>query len=460
LAGEDFITTGHQLNILEMHMKRIAWLLVGVFAYAPAARAQDPYVLYSQPKNLATLFTGLFGPQGLKVDSEATLPGEQPHSAHFNSDFRSNFDKFTTAIVGQVVTVPLPSPAGSFTYEFDPGTGVFRRNTESFGPILAERAETIGAGRVSIGFAAQRFAFQSIEGLDLSSVPAVFTHDDAQLLGGRQDVVTTTNSIEARVAQYTTYVTVGVTDRFDVSAAVKFVSTDLRVRSEATIQRIGTTDDLTHFFRLADGETIGNRRVFWSIGHAAGLGDVTVRLKSTLDRRKGGGTAAGLDIRLPTGDAMNLLGAGTAALEPFVIVSTTYQRVAPHANASYQWNGSSVLAGNPAAGISADFPDQIAYAVGADVALNRRATLALDMLGRYYVNAERLSQETFTARNGISKFPNIAFARGSFNAINGSIGVKLNLLDRLLVDGNLLFALDEHGLRDRVVPLVAIEYGF
>jgi hypothetical protein len=114
-------------------------------------------------KNLATLFTSLFGPQGLKVDSEATLPGEQPHNAHFNNDFESNFDKFTTAIVSQLVTIPPPSPSSGFIYEFDPSTGVFRRSSESFGPILTERAETVGAG-LTVGFAFQRY-YQCIEGL-------------------------------------------------------------------------------------------------------------------------------------------------------------------------------------------------------------------------------------------------------------------------------------------------------
>ena len=414
---------------------------------------------YSPVQNLATLFTGLFGPQGLKVDSEATLPGEQPHSAHFNSDFQSNFDKFTTAIVGQLVTVPLPSPAAGFTYELDPSTGVFKRSTESFGPILAERAETVGAGRVSFGFAFQRFKFQSVEGLDLDRVPAVFTHDNAQLLGGRQDVITTVNSIEASVAQYTTYLTVGITDRFDISAAMKLASNDLTVRSDATIQRLGTTNPLTHFFRQSDG-SIGNERVFWAIGHASGLGDTTVRLKANVDRRPSRGIAAGLDIRLPTGDQMNLLGTGTAGLAPFVIVSSTVQRVSPHLNASYQWNGRSILAGNPATGESAEFPDQLTYAIGADVAMNPRVTLALDALGSYYVNAERLSQETFHALDQTSTFANIGFSRESFNALSGSIGLKVNVKGRLLLDGNLLFALDDHGVRDRVVPLVAFEYAF
>ena len=52
------------------------------------------------------------------------------------------------------------------------------------------------------------------------------------------------------------------------------------------------------------------------------------------------------------------------------------------------------------------------------------------------------------------------FARSSFNALNGSIGLKVNVAGRLLLDGNLLFALDDHGVRDRVVPLFAFEYAF
>ena len=177
------------------------------------------------------------------------------------------------------MNVPLPSPASGFTYRLDPSTGVFQRTTQSFGPILAERAETVGARRVSFGFAAQRFTFDTVEGLNLNQVPAVFTHDNAQLLGGRQDVVTTVNSIEATVSHFTTFVTLGISDRFDVSLAVPIVSNHLKVVSDATIQRLGTTNPLTHFFRQSDGE-IGNTRTFTAIGDASGLGDLTVRLKA------------------------------------------------------------------------------------------------------------------------------------------------------------------------------------
>jgi hypothetical protein len=431
-----------------------------VIALTPmAAHAQAPFNLASPVKNLATLFTDLYGPRGLIVDSEATLPGEQPHSAHFNNDFQSNFGKFGTALVGQFVTVPLPSPAAGFTYRLDPSTGVFERTTRSFGPILAERFETVGARRVSFGFASQRFTFDTVEGVNLGQVPGVFTHDNAQLLGGRQDVVTTVNSIQATVNQYTTFVTVGVTDRFDVSLAMPIVSNHLKVVSDATIQRLGTTNPLTHFFRQSDGE-IGNTRTFTAVGDATGIGDLTVRLKATTKTGQRGGIAVGVDTRLPTGDEMNLLGTGAVGIQPFVILSTSVQRVSPHLNASYQWNGSSVLAGDPVVGTSADFPDQVVYTAGVDVAANDRLTLAFDLLGRYLINIERVGIVDFHALDGKSVFRNIGFSQSSFNTLSGSLGFKINIVDRLLFDANLLFALDNHGVRDKVTPLIGFEYDF
>ena len=47
-----------------------------------------------------------------------------------------------------------------------------------------------------------------------------------------------------------------------------------------------------------------------------------------------------------------------------------------------------MLAGNPATGVSADFPDQVTYVAGADVAVNPRITFAFDVLGRYVIDAQ------------------------------------------------------------------------
>ena len=438
---------------------RLIAVFVCLLAFDASASAQEPYNLSAPVRSLATMFTDLFGARGLIVDSEATLPNEQSHSAHFNSAFQADFSQFSTALVSQLVALPLPSPASGFTYQLDPTLGVFQRTTQSFGPILAERAETIGAGRVSFGFAFQRFSFDTIEGLDLRQVPVVFTHDNAFLLGGREDVVTTINSIQASVSQTTTFFTIGVSDRLDVSVAVPVVSNDLRIVSDATIRRLGTTNPLTHFFRQADGD-VGTERLFTAAGRASGLGDVTLRVKGTLLRAKAQGLALGVDVRLPTGDEMNLLGTGTTSVQPYAAWSASIQRTSPHANLSYRWIGRSVLAGNPAAGTSGDFPDQVTYALGADMSVSPRVTVVFDALGQYVIHASRLVQQDFQALDGVSAFPNVVFERDSFNALSGAFGLKANPVGRLLVDFNVLFKLDDHGLRDKITPLVGFEYGF
>lgn len=436
-----------------------AVLVVCMLLVAAPARAQDPYNFATHVEKLSLLFTQLFGPQGLFVDSLTLLEGEQPHTGHFNSDFQAEFSQFSTALTSQLVSVPLPSPASGFTYEFDASLGVFTRTTRSFGPILAERAETIGAAQTSFGFTYQHFGFDTIEGIDLSSVPAVFTHDNATAGTGRADVVTTTNSIRASVNQFTAFLTYGVTNHLDLSVAVPLVSNDFLVVSNAMIQRIGTTDPRTHFFR-SEGDAIGDHRTFTAFGSASGIGDVTVRLKQNLPRWKSNGFAVGLDFRLPTGDEDDLLGTGTPGFRPFGVWSATYGALAPHANVGYLWNGSSVLAGDPATGKAGDMPDQVAYVAGAEVSAHARLTVVFDVVGRFVIDSPRLVAETFTALNGTSTFPNVVFQNDSYNEVSGAVGFKLNVVERLLLDVNLLFKLNNAGLRDKLTPLVGLEYTF
>src|SRR5262245_24092565 len=191
----------------------IVGVLVSVLGTAVPASAQEPINVAVQVTELWRIFKDLYGPNGLVVNSLTPLPSGVTHSAHFNSGFESEFSQFGTALTSQIVSLPLPPPASGFTYEFNPALGVFTRTTTNFGPILSERAETIGARRVSVGFAYQKLSFDSIEGVALNSVPAVFTHDDAELRGGREDVVTTVNAIDADVTRSAVFLSYGVTNR-------------------------------------------------------------------------------------------------------------------------------------------------------------------------------------------------------------------------------------------------------
>ncbi len=430
----------------------LCWMLSSVQAAA------------QHPATLATLFQDVYGPNGLVLNSDDVQLDGSNHAAHFNSAFQSDFRLVNIALTSQLTAVPLPSPASGFTYKFDAATGTFVRSTTSFGPILADRAETIGRGRVAFGFTQQFFSFDHLDGVSLTAIPAVFRHDNFEAGGGRADVVSTMNTVEATVSQFTGALTYGITDRVDVSLAVPMVRTRLSLLSNATINRIGTGTNLqVHYFRddLSIGG-YGSSNQYFVEGSAAGLGDLLLRTKATLMKENTRAFAAGLDLRLPTGDELNLLGSGAAGIRPFAAFSTTIGRFDPHANLAYQWNGRSLLAGDVESQIEADLPDQFQYAIGTDLQVNNRFSIVFDVLGQRLMNASRLSTYEFQATGvaGSVALPDIRFATDSYWVTDGAIGFKANVATRVLVNFNLRFSIGQTGLSDRIAPLLGVEWAF
>ena len=423
-------------------------------AYAGPAQSQE---------KLAFLIPTLFGPGGLTVNSEARLPNGDTHSAHFNSSFQANFSPFNSALASGLASVPLPAPASGFTYTFDPNLGVFNRSTQSFGPLVADRAETIGKNRASFGTAYQHFSFDTLDGIDLGNVPTVFTHDNPTAGTGRDDVITAQNAIAAEISQFTAYVSFGLTDHVDVSVALPLVSVDLAASSRTTVQRIGTVNPAVHFFFEPGGPAsspYGDQETFQKSGHARGIGDVDLRVKASVVRRPTLGIAVGLEGRLPTGDEKNLLGAGAFSVKPFLVLSSPHGTFSPHLNAAYHWNGKSLLAGNVLTGEKQDLPDEAVAALGADLGVGKKGSIAFDLVGRRVIDGERVEKATFTALNNRSQFPTVRFSKGSYNVIDGAIGLKVNPGGGLLIGLNVTFKLNDAGLRDRVTPLFGIEYSF
>src|SRR3954452_19535231 len=127
-------------------VRRLLPLVVSLGVLLPG-----PLFAQSRPSTLSTIFDDVFGPNGLVVSSDDVQLDGTNHAAHFNSSFQSDFRLMNITLTSQLPAVPLPSPASGFTYKFDPATGTFVRSTRSFGPILADRGETIGRGRIALG---------------------------------------------------------------------------------------------------------------------------------------------------------------------------------------------------------------------------------------------------------------------------------------------------------------------
>ena len=433
-------------------MFRRIFVLVSILIVAAVAP------LTAQGVKLALLIPTLYGPNGLFVESDALLPSGETHSSHFNNSFQAGFSQFNISLGTQLATIPLPSPASGFTYTFDSSLGVFARSTASFGPLYTDRAETIGKGKYSFGVNQQFFSFDEIEGVDLSALQAVFTHDGAAP-GGKADVVTTVNSIDTEIDQTTFFLTLGLSNRLDLSVAVPMVRTNMQIVSEATLQRLGTAgNNAVHFFGTELGGQ-GSQRTFTAGGSSSGIGDVILRLKRRTSKRAGAATAFGLDVRVPTGDEEDFLGTGAIGVKPFIAMSFGRGNVSPHINLAYQWNGDSVLAGDILEGTEGDMPDQAFYALGVDFGVSEKLTLAVDLLGQRVFDSPRLREETFVGLDAVgTTFPNFGFEDGDFNVTNGALGFKFNPAGQWLINAGVVFGLDNGGVRDEFTPLVGIEY--
>jgi hypothetical protein len=396
---------------------------------------------------LALLIPDIYGPEGLTLQNP-------DHFAHFTSSVQSNFTPFNAAMARQLTSLPIPSPASGFTYTFDRSLGVYTRSAKSLGPILAERAETIGKDKFLFGFSYQHFAFNSIDGVPLRDVPVIFHHAPTTNTEFIKDIITTDNYIDAQVSQTTAFFTYGLTNRVDVAVALPLMAVNLAATSHAVIQRIGTgDDDEIHTFGTPNG---GTEKTFGSTGHARGIGDVVGRVKATAIKWNGGGLAAALDLRLPTGDEYNFLGSGAPGVRGFVAASGQAGPVSPHAHVGYEWNGKSTLAGDVAAGVKATLPAAWVYGAGADMGLTQKMTVAVDFFGDR-VTANRVFSTGFLGANGLT-YPTIGFEKSAYNVMSGSAGFKINPTGKFIVTVNALFRLNHTGLHSKVVPLVGLSY--
>jgi hypothetical protein len=441
----------------------------------------------SQP---ACVLPNLFGPQGLSLFATPQFA----HYAHFIGPAQTTLNQtLSSAIATQLAILPIISPSSGFTYKYDSPSGSFVRTTTNFGPIYAERAETVGRGKFSAGVSYQRFRFSDIDGINLHNVPAVFSHVPDTGPGNspelyEADVIQTKNNISLNMDSTTLYGTIGLTDGVDVSVSIPIVSVRMSVASDAAIIRVsgpattipgvGTIPNPHQF--TSDRNSLTN--TYFSKGSATGIGDVTFRVKGNVWRDESMGLSFGLDLRTPTGSAMELLGSGAVGVKPFVVLSSTTNHFAPHINLGYEWNGASILAGDVTgsaisensagveviqngSAIKRRLPSLLFYTLGTEIAAGKNVTFSVDYLGQAVINAPRVFRETFVTQNipggtGALSLPTISGGKDTVVLSTGSAGLKFNLFGNLLLTTNILFRLDNKGLRQNITPLVALSYAF
>ena len=452
----------------------------------PTATSTQITTIPTRSGDLICLVPQVYGPGGLVgVDHGGPLfsTASFSHAAHFTNSALASLDPLNAEIGTQISQLPIASPVSGFVFSFNPSLGVVTRQTEGFGPILTERAETIGKHKLFIGFSYQYFDFDKADSVNLKNFGAVFQHESepelctpvavVTCLNGepvfQRDIIATQNRVDLKVHQFVGVATFGITNRLDLSVAIPILDVRNAMYSDGTIFSFETSADTppccVHQFDPASAQ-IPAHETFYAPDHAAffdhkgatGIGDITVRGKYEVFKGEKAGLALGADLHIPTGDAQDFLGSGTWGVRPFATFSYA-GRVSPHATFGYQRNGNSVLAGDITTDTSAHLPDALTYSGGVDVGVSHRLSISGDFLGQSLVNTKKLYAVEFTDFSGASH-ANITSATATISQAYVSVGGKLNPFGKLLVVANVLFQVNEAGLHSKPVPLIGVSYTF
>ena len=446
------------------------------------------------------------------MTSGAAGTAGNPHEAHYFPGLSQRATPFelNKAIVSQLATFPLGSSSAGFTFYTDEATGALVPASQSFGPSFAERPLTAGRGKFNAGFNFQYIKFDSFEGQDLddNDIPFLMRHNNCCVAGSNAPTQVTDlvpffegDLVEARLAmtleanRFSAFANYGVTDRLDVGVVVPIVTVNLRTSGVASILRVSTgvpgpTDADPQNIHSWDGQGQRVRNVAESGGRATGLGDILLQSKWNFVRGSNGGLAAGLQLRLPTGDDDNLLGTGATQGKLLFIGSAAAGRFEPHFNVGYTLSSGElsnqvttiivtrfgtttnppdmVLETLQPPPVDLSVPDEFNYVGGFDLVASSHVTASVDVVGRVLRDVTRfaLSPSSFDYLDRAGARRTATFEEmnttdsDSLHLALMAVGGKINLGGKLLLNLNVLFPITDEGLKPKPTPLIGLDYVF
>jgi hypothetical protein len=415
--------------------------------------------------NLACLAQVSLTPSGFSPAS----PG-QPAPSNLNAPNSLGF--LSGAIGAEVSQIPLASPASGIIYTNNPTTQLPERLDQSFGPILTQRAQTIGKHNRYFAMTYQYFLLQDIDSLALKNLPAViYLNSPNNPASSPPDFAgISQNYIQLKVHQSVGYFTYGLTSRMDVSVAVPLLRVDLRDTFAVSYFPNPSAACFSSSSGCPKPPAVSSSRA----GEATGIGDVVLATKVNLWKlrraeKDHGGFSLGAEVRLPSGDSKNYLGSGAYGVKPFVTFSYA-GRWSPHFNVGYQINGKSDLITGPFSVpgniVKGHLPDRLIYSGGIDFALFKKLTVNVDGIAQRVIDAPRATLllppiSLFgQGQNVILQTPVVEPSTSSYTRADAAGGIKWNPFKGLLLSGNVSVKLNQAGLRSRVVPLGGASYTF
>ena len=361
-------------------------------------------------------------------------------------------------IATRVSQLPLASASGGTILLYN-AAGV-QEPFSNLGPILTDRAQTIGKRHFFIGFTASQFVFTNIDGFNIGYLPFSFVRTADNPTTGAFVSNTYTGertNLNFRLNQFVGAATYGITNKVDLSVIVPVEHVSI---SAIIFNSVNYVVDANN--KVVESYT--NPQAHYP-GTADGVGDISLNLKARVWGGERAGLAASVNVRVPTGDDLNLLGSGAWGFNPYVTYSYL-RRLSPHLKVGYQWNTPTEL-NNPINSLGQSrgnkaLPGGMQYDAGFDFGLVKRLTVAGDLLGSQFLNTPSITVSPFflNTNQGRIQFDSTSPTTSSYTVSNLSTGLRWRPAANLVLSGNVLFQLNNTGLRSRPTPLFGISYKF
>jgi len=414
---------------LLLHRLKVVLMLLAVAAIGVSPKLAGAGGLQDTIKNL-------YGGDGILLAPPP--PGGFSHAPHFQAASLQGLDRLSGALSSGLGVLALSSSVTGFTFDIERGVPV--RTTESLGPLLAERAPTLGARKLNVAFSYTHLDFKRFEGSRLNDLTLTLGHDDSNADGRlgppppffdfELDQIRVDLDLKIKQDVFAFFATYGLTRSWDVGVVLPIVRNRLRAVANATIIDNSPTTN-AHFFDTVPGS---DQPRSTGGGEKTGIGDVIVRSKYNFLRNYESWPDLSVlgQIKLPTGDQDNLLGTGETNFLALLIASRSFgpgsetRWLTPHLNLGFEWSTRSE-------------ENNLRYIVGVDARVLPNLSLATDLLGRWRPQG-----------NGIGD-----------SILDIALGAKWNPVGTFLVNAGVQLPLNRNeGLRANIIWMVGLEYTF
>ena len=403
-----------------------AGVLLGPLAGMRVARAEP------LDQRIPHLFGGT-----LATSIDRNDPGPDVQQVRLAERFRG----LSAALAAARSQAPVPSATGALRFEWDDDLEVYVRSLESLGPLIAERAQTLGRRTATFSVAYTRVDFDTLEGDRLdrlrtsqSALSSAFVDHlpMGNQMSARDNMLETQLDLGFGFDLFFFTAAYGITDTVDVSLALSVNQARMHATASAFIT--DPNHDGGAFFTVKQkGAIQGGSGPFCGTDFTCatdhfddskfGTGDLFLRAKWHFYYSAFADFAAAGVLTLPTGNADDFLGFHDPTFTPWLIMSKTFDRVSPHINLGYSFRSGADVS-------------QAQWIAGADVRTFDWLTLAADFLGFHDDKRDGVNDDVFQS----------------------AVGFRVNPIGNLVFGASFQFPLNSDGLRADVIYTGQAEY--